>query len=162
MCISHLIVWFHWVGFCILLCQSLENRFRNRQNCPGTGVQKPSLPVIQDSMSVGKEMLMLNSPWGVSPTSPSPLWTLGPFLQVTLGFGGSFKGHRGVCLSVHPWGEEAEQGVDALEQHMEGAHSQSVFSCWEKKAVKCDSHHPSPLGSHYIKLGILPLAQSKT
>lgn len=82
-------------------------------------------------MSVGKEMLMVKHLWGVSPISPSPLWALGPSLAL-----GQFQGAQGglsVCLSVHPWGGQAEQGADALQQHLEGAHSQSVFSCWEKR-----------------------------
>lgn len=46
---------------------------------PGIGVQKRSSHVVRDSVSVGKELLVLKSPWGISPTSPFPSQVSGPF-----------------------------------------------------------------------------------
>lgn len=74
---------------------------------PGVGVQKSSPQVIEDLISVGKEMLMQTSSQRVSPAFRCPQsWSLSPSLQVALGFG-AVPGGRGGVTSVHTWGEQA-------------------------------------------------------
>lgn len=77
---------------------------------------------------MGKEMLMLKPLWGISPSSPFPSLLSVPLFPAGDTLGQLPGGTEGsVCLfSGSQW------GGFVLQQHMEGAYSQSVFSCWEK------------------------------
>lgn len=70
-------------------------------------------------------------------------------------------GTRGGGIPATVPGRVGWPGARGLEQRGEG-YSRSSFSCWEKGYKNTIPTISSPVGSEYIKLGILPLAETKT